>query len=553
MIEMLEQDVRRDTAGLAHHAIRASSPELIVRYAPEAGHEAARRGARREAVSFYQAALQHSHSMDADSVAALRVRTGEQLRLMDRPDESAHELDMAINHYRATGQAVPLANALGLLQNSLWNLKRFDEGRNALDEALRLLRPLGPSETLGTTLYRIAHNHMLARNAQPAFQSIDEAETVAVAIGSEVVGWQALMMRGCTNVVVGNAEEGVDQLDLAAAEAVRLDNPRFLSIALGMLGSGGGEARRYEAAIPALERGVEQGLATDEDYNVVYNRSWLARVAFEQGRWDEAVDYADLVARTTLQDEGVAWITAMSALGRVRVRRGDPGGIGLLDKMADLAQHHELQHGWNAICGRTEHFWLMDRPEEATAELEPAYRRALETDSEWARGEIGFWMWRAGAIDVPPPRAADPFVLQMSGRWADAARLWETIGCPYETAMALADGPEKAKLAALEILDSLGARPLADRVRRELRLLGVESVPRGPSRTTLANPWNLTSRQLEVLRLIAEGARNDRIAEVLYISKKTVEHHVSAIYSKLGVTSRPEAMLNAVDSGIVEK
>jgi ATP/maltotriose-dependent transcriptional regulator MalT len=332
-----------------------------------------------------------------------------------------------------------------------------------------------------------------------------------------------------------------------------MGNPRFVALGLSMLGSGGGEARIYEAAMPALERGVEQGLATDEDYSVAYNRSWLARIAFEQGRWDDAVTYADLVERTTQQREGIALITAMSALGRVRVRRGDPGGLGLLEELTELARDHELQHGWNAICGRAEHFWLTKDSATGLDELEPAYRRALDTDSRWARGEIGFWMWRVGAIDSPPDGAAGPFALQMAGDWSAAARAWREIGCPYEEALALADGPEGAKLEALDILDRLDARPMADRVRQQLRDLGVESIPRGPTRETLSNPAGLTTRQLEVLRLIAEGRSNERIAEELFISKKTVEHHVSAIYGKLGVSTRPEAMRAAGEVGAIEK
>lgn len=118
--------------------------------------------------------------------------------------------------------------------------------------------------------------------------------------------------------------------------------------------------------------------------------------------------------------------------------------------------------------------------------------------------------------------------------------------------MALADGPEEAKLGALEILDRLGARPMADRVRSQLRDLGLERVPRGPTKATLSNPAGLTSRQLEVLRLMAHGLSNTQIADELYVSKKTVEHHVSAVYSKLGVSSRSKAIRAAVEVGAVE-
>jgi len=553
MLGILDEDQNADLARLAHHAVRAGRSDLVIDYAPRAGDEAVERGARREAVSFYRAALDHAAELGAAETARLRVRLGTELRILDEPEASELELRQAIEHFRRAGQVEDLADALGLLQGALWNLRRFDEGWEAMEEAIGLLRPLGPSEMLGMTLYRLAHHHMLARHAQPAFDSLEEAAAVSEEIDSVELAWVVLMMRGCVHVVVGDDHHGLRFLAQAVAEAEAMGNPRWVAIGLSMLGSGSGESRHYDAAIPALRSGVEQGLATDEDYSVAYNRSWMARIAFEQARWDDAVDYATLVGKTTLQREGIAYITAMSALGRVRVRRGDPGGLALLEEMTELAKDHELQHGWNAICGRAEHFWLAGDPGRGLDELEPAYHRALDTDSEWARGEIGFWMWRAGCIDGPPNRAAEPFALQMAGDWKAGAEAWQEIGCPYEAAMALADGPVEAKTEALGILDRLGARPMGDRVRSRLRDLGVESIPRGPSKDTFSNPAGLTARQLEVLRLMADGLSNHQIAEQLYVSKKTVEHHVSAVYSKLGVSSRPKAIRAAVEVGAVEK
>jgi DNA-binding NarL/FixJ family response regulator len=77
--------------------------------------------------------------------------------------------------------------------------------------------------------------------------------------------------------------------------------------------------------------------------------------------------------------------------------------------------------------------------------------------------------------------------------------------------------------------------------RRRLRELGVRGLARGPRPATRANPANLTTSELEVLALVAEGLRNAEIAERLFISAETVEHHVSAILAKLGVHTRGEA------------
>ncbi len=59
----------------------------------------------------------------------------------------------------------------------------------------------------------------------------------------------------------------------------------------------------------------------------------------------------------------------------------------------------------------------------------------------------------------------------------------------------------------------------------------------------------LTSREMEILKLLAQGLDNTNIAKKLAITKRTVQNHVSNIYGKLGVTSRAEAMLYAIQHG----
>ena len=121
----------------------------------------------------------------------------------------------------------------------------------------------------------------------------------------------------------------------------------------------------------------------------------------------------------------------------------------------------------------------------------------------------------------------------------DAARL------VYESARALAENEDEDDLReALAVLEGLGAGPAAQSVRQSLRGRGA-SVPRGPRASTRDNPARLTSREVEVLTLVAEGLKNAEIAKRLVVSPRTVDHHVSAILRKLDASTRGEAVAQA--------
>jgi DNA-binding NarL/FixJ family response regulator len=140
-----------------------------------------------------------------------------------------------------------------------------------------------------------------------------------------------------------------------------------------------------------------------------------------------------------------------------------------------------------------------------------------------------------------------PFALQISGDWEGAAREWAEHGFPYETAMALADSPNENDLrAAAASFGALGAISPLEMVRQRLRQIGAV-VPRGPHRTTRNNPAQLTSREIEVLAMIERGMTDAEIARTIFVSTRTVNHHVSSILIKLDVKSRTEAGKRAAE------
>ena len=161
-------------------------------------------------------------------------------------------------------------------------------------------------------------------------------------------------------------------------------------------------------------------------------------------------------------------------------------------------------------------------------------------------------MHRAGkSVDVPVP-CAEPFALQIAGRWAEAAVAWEALGCPYEHARSLAEADPSSRLEALKRFEAMQALPARDALRRALRASGA-SLPRGVRASTQSNPHGLTRREVEVLNLLCLGLSNAAIAGRLVRSVRTVDHHLAAVYAKLGVASRTEALAAALKAGIVAR
>jgi DNA-binding NarL/FixJ family response regulator len=84
-----------------------------------------------------------------------------------------------------------------------------------------------------------------------------------------------------------------------------------------------------------------------------------------------------------------------------------------------------------------------------------------------------------------------------------------------------------------------------------MRGLGVRSIPVGPRESTRSHPYGLTRREQQVLSLIHAACTDAEIAQMLFISLKTVHHHVSAVLAKLGVSSRRAAARLAEELGLV--
>jgi DNA-binding CsgD family transcriptional regulator len=301
--------------------------------------------------------------------------------------------------------------------------------------------------------------------------------------------------------------------------------------------------------VPGLQYCSDHGL----ELNGRYLRAYAARVDLDTGQWDDAAEHAKAVLCVP-RSATMPRILALVVLALVRARRGDPEVRPLLDEAWALGESTgELPRIGPVAVARAEVAWLAGRPDEVVEATDAALDLAVRRESTWRVGELLSWRRRAGVRDVIGAEPRGPFAAQVAGKPLEAAKQWTQLGCPYEAALSLADADEEGPLReSLEIVSGLGARPAAAIVARRLQERGVRNVPRGPRPSTRRNEAQLTARELEVLRLVADGLRNAAIAERLFVSPRTIDHHISAILRKLDVQSRGEAVAEAARLGLLE-
>lgn len=536
-----------DAARIVHHAAQAGDEDAIARYGPDAARDAASAGAHREAAAQLRLVLRRRRRHGPADLADLLERYAiESYTIADSAAAVTAQRE-AVALRRSLGDILALGADLRWLSRIHWWAGDADEAQDAAREAVTVLEHAGDDRLLALAVSNIAQLRMLSDRYPEAVDHAERAIVLARKTEDQAILAHALNNLG-TARWRGGDPDGRKQLEeslevaLAAGEVEHACRS-YANIIWTLLDSlQYGEADRYlPPAMDLADRAEHLGFLT-------YLHVELAIRRLAAADWEDAERHAEF----GIHDFLPARCPALTVLARVRTRRGHPGAAELLAEAQEIAvRTRELQRTGPVAAALAEAAWLRGDDAALIEAVAPVYAQARDLAGIPYRAELGYWLSRVGQ-PVDLEECDHPYALQARGHWREAAARWQEAGCPYEHAAAVAESPHPAdKLAALAELDALGAEPLARRVRSELRRLGVRRIPRGPLAATRGNPAGLTERQLQVMRLLAEGLTNAEIADRLVVSVRTVDNHVRAVLEKLDAPTRRHAAVRAAELGLL--
>ena len=532
-----------DDARLAHHAEGALDAAATVRHARRAGDRSALLASRREAVTQYRRALRFTGTDQPLVRADLLDALGRELATLDQWAPAADALEESIGLWRAAGVPLREGDALRRLGTAYFRLCRGPEETVAIQSALAVLEPLGPSRELAWALSRTAGQYMACEEPDKCIEYANRALALAEALGLPDVASDARNTMAC--VEYDRSDRWYpwmrEALDLALEHGLHDQAGRGYANLLGLLT----DALRY----PEAERYYREGRAYCDEHDLATSGLCLAgsqaAVLMHTGHWTEVEE----IAAGPLSGERSSPINRVTFLVPLALSRARNGVVGVWECLDEATASADGlgDPSYSTMCraARAEARWLAGDLDLALVELELAAGHAQRCYSE--RPGVALLRWRmTGELGAEAADVTGPYAAELRGDPREAAAAWDGVGRSYDAAMALLGSCDERDLReALDRFEAQSAVPAAAIARKKLRDLGVRGVPTGARAATRDHPRGLTAREQEVLGLLGEGLSDQAIATRLVLSTRTVHHHVAAVLAKLGVASRQEAVAEA--------
>ncbi len=539
---------------LVHHAAGAFNSEQVLKFAPTAARTAASLGAHSEAADHLATALRFINNASPELAAQLYENWAYEAGLALRIDDDVLDARRhAISLWRALNRPEKVGENLRWMSRLHWYRGEASEASHYADEAIQVLESTPESAEHAMAYSLRSQLHMLNDRMDDAIAWGEKALKLANEYDNVEVEIHALNNIGSA-LVFRNNPEGISKLERSLALALQEGLHEHAARVYTNLSEYAVDFRNFELA----ERTLAKGIAYNNQHDLFAWRDYLlgrlALLRMDQGRLQDA----QTIAAGVLKSDRLTLLMrlpALSVLAKTQMRLGAQSAHkNFIDALTDALATDEMQYIVPIRLGLIEFSWLNNKTKNALEHLEYLNELGPENMHFWNLGETSVWAHRLDfSLDVSfHQELPQPHQLEIDGNFLAAAQSWKTLGLPFAAALTLMQIKDPTKIQdafieaqnLLEPIDGAGGLTKLKSLANDLAMSELlHSNRRGPYKAARNHPLGLTKREQEILQLISKGATNKEIAQVLSRSQRTIEHHVSAILTKLNSNSRMEAML----------
>jgi predicted ATPase/DNA-binding CsgD family transcriptional regulator len=550
-LESFEQ--KQEIERIIHHAKNANEHELVVKFAPIAARQASAVGAHIEASKLYFSAIEYYQGNDSEMLIDFYESYAYECYLTNQVKEGIIYFTRALNLLREINDMEKIGNSLRFLSRLWW----YDGNRVLAEkyaaEAITLLNDMPSSKAKAMAFSNMSQLKLVCDKATECIFWGTKAIEIAKEINDDESLSHALNNVGSIKMnLASSAQEGKDMLQQSLDIALKNCFHEHVARAYSNLASNGVASKDFVLAKKALDAGIQFCEERDLDSWRANMLSSKAVLLLETGDWDQACDIATYLLQLEKQLNSFS-IHASLVMAAIKMRRDEEGALELLlDAITVAFETQELQRMIPALITALEYECITGTSIIRPGDLDTVVSRIKESILSMQVSEFAFWLKKVRNIELAVDFVYEGFDLKDVASLQKAAELWRKLGCSYMQGAILFEGNDEQKRTAIGIMDKLGAVANCERMKFEMRASGIKNIPRGIRKTTKLNPANLTDRELDVLRLLKEGYHNKEIATKLFISAKTVDHHLSSIFFKLDVNSRARAVQEALQLEILK-
>ncbi|MBC7390741.1 MAG: hypothetical protein H7329_16135, partial [Opitutaceae bacterium] len=507
----------------------------------------------KEASKLFLTALEYFEGNNKNQLAKFYEAYAYECYLSNQIQEAITFTEKVLINSKENSDIENTGDSLRFLSRLWWFDGHRKNAENFAWQAIEVLKDQPASVAKAMTFSNMSQLKMLSDEPSECRLWGEKAIAMAKELDDDEILCHALNNVGSVHMFIHSYEQkGIAMLQQSLEIALRNCYYEHAARAYTNLASGLVKMKNYAFARKTLDDGIHYCEEGDLNFWSFYMLSWKARLNLETGNWSEACSIADNLLKNESQP-AIIKITALIVMAKLIMRKGDKDVLPLLlEAKTRSFKSMELQRVIPSMAALLEYEWLTGKTIIEPADIEQTTVLMKQTGIDLEKNEFAFWMKKAGRHFVSGKQIAEAYDTSSAVKALKAASFWERTGCLYEQALVLFEGKEDDKRKAIKIVQDLGADAVYEKMKQEMRNLGIKNIPRGIRNSTRSNAAFLTGREMDILRLLKEDLQNKEIAAQLYISAKTVDHHISSILFKLDASSRSKAVAVAVRMGILK-